>query len=112
LFMNNVVQQNNLSNINDWLYRNRVYKSLYKNTVIWDYFEFHLYWFYMIIKNVNDIKTKDGIDTFSDSAIYEIVWPKWDIIADDIKWYIGAYGIYSKEIEEYDKKLEDELSNL
>jgi len=73
------------------------------------FFEFNIYGFIKIIKNVDQISDKDGINDYSENAIYKIMGPNGEIIADDIKGYNEADRIYTEKTEEYKKKLEKQF---
>ena len=75
------------------------------------FFEFNIYGFIKIIKNVNEIQGDEGkgINSYSENAIYKIVGPNGEIIADDIKGYNETDRIYTEKTEEYKKKLEKQF---
>ena len=75
------------------------------------FFEFNIYGFIKIIKNVNEIQGDEGkgINSYSENAIYKIVGPNGEIIADDIKGYSETNRIYTEKTEEYKKKLEKQF---
>ena len=73
------------------------------------FFEFNIYGFIKIIKNVDQISDKDGINDYSENAIYKIMGPNGEIIADDIKGYNETDRIYTEKTEEYKKKLEKQF---
>lgn len=73
------------------------------------FFEFNIFGFIKIIKNVNEIKSKDGIELFSQEAIYKIVGPNNEIIADNIKGYDKTQKIYEQKIDEYIKSIQPEF---
>ena len=78
------------------------------------FFEFNVFGFTKVIKNVNEIIEekggKKGIDTYSDRAIYKIVGPDGTIIKDDILGYEQASEIYKQATEQYKKVIEEEYN--
>ncbi|MBU0612001.1 hypothetical protein KKA39_03150 [Patescibacteria group bacterium] len=81
------------------------------------FFEFNLFGFVMIIKNVKEIRAEDSegrkiIDSYSDNAIYKIMGPNGEIIADDIKGYQEARKIYEQKTEKYKKEVEEEFNRI
>ena len=79
----------------------RKYESLQKTGENEGYFFFNFWGFVMIIKNVKEIEGKDGIRIYSDQAIYKIVGPNGEIVADDVQSYNKAKKIYDEAIEGY-----------
>ena len=90
----------------------REYENLVKTAENEGYFLFNIYGFVMIIKNVKEISDEKGIRLYSDQAIYKVVGPKGEIVADDIKGYNQAREVYESATSEYQAKIEKELEVL
>ena len=90
--------------------------SLSSNSLNWTdenegFFHFNIYGFAKVIKNIEEIRTEDKkIDSYSDKAIYKIIGPNGEVIADDIQGEEAADKIYNEKTEEYKKKLEEEYN--
>ena len=76
------------------------------------FFNFNIFGFVMVLKNVNELKGEDGIDSYSNKAIYKIVGSSGEIISDDIQGYDKASEIYREETEKYKNKVVEEFNNL
>jgi hypothetical protein len=84
----------------------RSYQFLKKINENEGYFDINLYGFVKVIKNVPEIKTTEGkIGIYANNAMYKILGPNNEIVADDIQGHEEADKIYYKKITEYKAKL-------
>jgi hypothetical protein len=76
------------------------------------FFEYNLYGFVLVIKNVKEITGKDGVYVKSPNAIYQIVGPDGNIVAraDNILGYDAAKTFYNAETEKYRIEVEKEFN--
>jgi len=73
------------------------------------FFENSPFGFVKIIKNVNKVRTENGINSYSEDAIYKIVGPNNEILADDIKGYTEMKQLFSSLLEKYKENLKKEF---
>lgn len=73
------------------------------------FFKFNLFGFVMIIKNVEELRSEEGIESNSPKAVYKIIGPKGEIISDDIKGYEEASKIYTEETLKYEKEIREKF---
>jgi hypothetical protein len=76
------------------------------------FFNFNTLGFILMIKNVKELTSKDGIATRSDKAIYKIIGPSGEIVSDDIQGYTEANKIYVEKTNEYKKVVEEEFNKI
>jgi hypothetical protein len=80
------------------------------------FFEFNIFGFTKVLKNVNEMRVEeDGkkfIASYSPEAIYKIVGPDGTIVADDIEGYVEATRAYNEATEKYKKQVEEEWDKL
>jgi hypothetical protein len=76
------------------------------------FFEYNLYGFVLVIKNVKEITGKDRVYVKSPNAIYQIVGPDGNIVAgaDNILGYDAAKTFYNAETEKYRIEVEKEFN--
>jgi hypothetical protein len=91
----------------------QVHSMFYKTGENEGFFEFTLFGFVMLIKNIKEITEGDKINYHSENAIYEIIDPDGKKIGENgIKGYIEASKIFEKEIKNYKRKIRTELGIL
>lgn len=91
----------------------REFRSLKRTGENEGFFDFNIYGFFKIIKNVKDIKSEDGsLNIYSEKAKYKIIGPDGKIIKDNIDGYTEANIIYKEETEKYKQKVAEEFNNL
>lgn len=73
------------------------------------YFKFNLLGYVKVIKNVAELRNEKGIEEYSDKAIYKIVGPNNEIVADNIQGYNEATRIYEEEIAKQKAIVEQEF---
>lgn len=76
------------------------------------FFEFNIFGFTKVIKNISEIKDEEGINNQSDKALYKIIGPDGTIITDDILGYSNTSDLYQKATNEYEEKIREEFNNL
>ena len=80
------------------------------------FFEFNIFGFTKVLKNVNEMRVEeDGkkfIASYSPEAIYKIVGPDGTIVADAIEGYVEATRVYNEATEKYKKQVEEEWDKL
>jgi len=76
------------------------------------FFECSIFGFVMVIKNPSEIRNEKGLNAESDQAIYKIVGPNEEIIADNIQGYDEANKIYLEKTTEFQKVVEEEFNKL
>ncbi len=76
------------------------------------FFDFNSLGFIKIIKNVNEVKNENGINSQSPNILYKIVGPDGTIVADDIQGYEHATRIYEDVSRQYLVQVEKEYNNL
>ena len=80
------------------------------------FFTFNRFGFVQIMKNVSEITHEvDGkkiTSSYSEDAIYKILGPNGEIIADDIQGYAKATEIFSQKSGEYEEKIKKEFEVL
>lgn len=94
----------------DWT--NIEYRSLQKTGDNEGYFEYNIFGLVKIVKNVDKIRSKDGINIYSEEAIYKIIGPGGEIIADNIKGYQEATKIFTEKNKELEEKLTKEYGEV
>lgn len=93
---------------NDW--RNMQRRYLKETAENEGYFQYDQFGFVKIIKNVNEVRNDKGIDSSSEKAIYKIIGPNGEIIADDIIGYSKEEEIYNQKTSEYEEKIKKEYA--
>lgn len=76
------------------------------------FFEFNVFGFVKVIKNVKEITDDKGINIYGENAVYKILNPDGNVIAYNVKGYNEANTIYSNATEEYRKLIEKEFDTL
>lgn len=94
----------------DWVGLKR--KHLFTTTENEGFFEYNIFGFAKIIKNVKEIQTENGLASESDKAIYKIIGPNDEIIADNIQGYDEATKIYWDKTNELKRVVEEEFNKL
>jgi hypothetical protein len=85
------------------------YESIQKTSLNEGFYDYNMYGFVKVIKNVKESTGGDGSIQIR-NAIYKIIGPTGEIIADDIQGEEAADKIYNEKTEEYKKKLEEEYN--
>lgn len=77
------------------------------------FFDFNLYGFAKVIKNIEAIRDANGkIDLSSNKAIYKIIGPNEEVVVDNIQGYNEATRICWEKTNEYKKVVEEEFNKL
>ncbi len=76
------------------------------------FFEYNIFGFIKMIKNIKEITHEKEVSAKSDQAIYKIIGPDGKIIEDNIQGYDEATKIYWEKTNEYKKVVEEEFNRL
>lgn len=117
-FIERTLMKNGLVDLR-WLSSDRGYKFATREAIYYvdedyneGYFYFSVSGFCMVIKNIKELKDKDGVADKSSKAIYKITGPDGNIIEDNINGYQKAYSIYQAKVKEYEDKAREEFNSL
>jgi hypothetical protein len=72
-------------------------------------FEFNALGFALVLKNIAEVRGENGIEIYSPKTIYKLLGPDGKIIADDMHGYDDADSVYTKTVDQYRARVEEEF---